>query len=57
MVAMNYVDGKQLLHRHPLATPAKALEESSEALKVLHANDLVFGDLRSPNIYPHYKPR
>jgi RIO-like serine/threonine protein kinase len=50
MVVMGYVDGKQLFHKYPQATPAKVLEEVSEALKTLHENGLVFGDLRSPNI-------
>ena len=50
MVVMGYVDGRQLLHEYPLATPAEVLEKVSEALKILHANDLVFGDLRLPNI-------
>ena len=50
MVVMGYVDGRQLLHEYPLATPTEVLEKVSEALKILHANDLVFGDLRLPNI-------
>jgi len=50
MVAMDYVDGKQLFRKYLQATPAKVLEEVSEALETLRKNDLVFGDLRSPNI-------
>jgi serine/threonine protein kinase len=50
VVVMGYVDGKQLFHRFPYVTPSPILGKVSEALKILHANDLVFGDLRSPNI-------
>jgi len=48
---MDYVDGKQLFHKYPQATPPKVLEEVSEALETLRKSDLVFGDLRSPNIF------
>ncbi|KAF9650815.1 hypothetical protein BDM02DRAFT_3092461, partial [Thelephora ganbajun] len=34
----------------PYATPDEVLNKVSEVLKVLHANNLMFGDLRSPNI-------
>ena len=50
MVVIDYVDGKQLFHKYSQATPPKILEEVSEALETLRKNDLVFGDLRSPNI-------
>ena len=50
MVVMGYVDGKQLFHKYPQETPSIVLRKVSGALKVLHENDLVFGDLRSPNI-------
>ncbi|KAF9647213.1 hypothetical protein BDM02DRAFT_3129920 [Thelephora ganbajun] len=40
MVVMNYVNGKQSFHKYPYVTPHE----------VLHTNDLVFGDLRSPSI-------
>ena len=50
MVVMDYVDGEQLFHKYPLETPHKILEEVLDALGTLRKNDLVFGDLRSPNI-------
>lgn len=50
MVVIYYVDGEQLFHKYPVATPDKVMEEVSEALGTLHENGLVFGDLRSPNI-------
>jgi len=50
MVGVDYVGGKQFFHKYPQATPAKVLEEVSEALENLQKNDLVFGDLRSLNI-------
>ena len=50
MVVIDYVDGEQLFHKYPVATPDKVMEEVSEALGTLHKNGLVFGDLRSPNI-------
>ena len=53
---MDYVDVKQLFHEYPQATPPKVLEEVLEALETLRKNDLVFGDLRSPNIFEHYRP-
>ena len=56
MVVMNYVNGKQLLHQYPRATPAKILEEVSEALKTLRRNDLVFDDQAEITEHPHYRP-
>lgn len=50
MVVMDYVDGKQFFYRYPDATPPGVLDEVSKALRILHENKLVFGDLRSPNI-------
>ena len=54
MAIMGYVDGKQLFHRlfHRFLheTPSGVLSKVSEALKTPHANNLEFGDLRSPNI-------
>ena len=46
MVIMGYVDGKQLFQKYS----DKVLGEVSKALAILHSKDLVFGDLRSPNI-------
>jgi tRNA A-37 threonylcarbamoyl transferase component Bud32 len=50
MVVMGYVDGKQLFCGFLHEAPPGALSKVSEALRTLHANDLVFSDLRSPNI-------
>ncbi|KAF9647196.1 hypothetical protein BDM02DRAFT_3270442 [Thelephora ganbajun] len=49
MVVMNYVDGKQLFQKYPYESPGEVLNNVSEALKVLHANNLAFCDLRLPN--------
>jgi len=50
MIVMDYVDGKQFFDRYPDATPPGVLDEVSKALEILHENNLVFGDLRSPNV-------
>ena len=50
MAVMGYVDRKQLFHRFLYETPSGVLSKVSEALKILHENDLVFSNLRSPNI-------
>ena len=50
VVFMGYVDGKQLFYKYPHATPSDVLDKVSEALRISHSSDLVFGDLRSPNI-------
>ncbi|KAF9650802.1 hypothetical protein BDM02DRAFT_3111616 [Thelephora ganbajun] len=49
VVVTNFADGKQLFRECPYTTPGEIPNKFSEALKALHANNLVFGDL-IPNI-------
>ncbi|KAG5649917.1 hypothetical protein H0H81_001495 [Sphagnurus paluster] len=49
MVVMDYVDGKSLSQlKSPI--PAAIPEQVKEAVDLLHKKDIVFGDLRDPNI-------
>lgn len=45
---MGYVDGKTAHQRYQLPQPI--LDQVEEALGILHATNIVFGDLRHPNI-------
>ena len=52
MVVMEYVDGKSLwqLRRDKIPIPPIVPKQVEAALHLLHENDIVFGDLRDPNI-------
>ena len=52
MVVMDHVDGKSIWQLQEEGTPVPAVvsEKAEEALKLLHARDIVFADLRDPNI-------
>jgi len=52
MVVMDRVDGKSIWQLQVKGTPIPAvvLEKVEEAVDLLHENDIVFGDLRDPNI-------
>ena len=43
VVVMGYVDGKQLFHKYPHATPSDVLDKVSKALRILHSSDLGCG--------------
>ncbi|KAF9650783.1 hypothetical protein BDM02DRAFT_1253535 [Thelephora ganbajun] len=51
ILVINYVDGEQLFRKNSYMTPGEVLNKVSGALEVLHANNLVLGDLRSPNVF------
>ncbi|KAF8727267.1 hypothetical protein AX14_007435 [Amanita brunnescens Koide BX004] len=52
MVVMERVDGKSVwqLRQEKMPLPAIISEEVSKAVGLLHENNIVFGDLRDPNI-------
>ncbi|KAJ3510653.1 hypothetical protein NLJ89_g4547 [Agrocybe chaxingu] len=52
MVVMDRVDGKSIwqLQRDKMPVPAIISKKVAEAVRILHENDIVFGDLRDPNI-------
>ncbi|CAA7270480.1 unnamed protein product [Cyclocybe aegerita] len=52
MVVMDRVDGKSIwqLQKDDKPVPAIVLEKVTEAVGILHANGIVFGDLQGPNI-------
>ena len=52
MVVMDRVDGKSIwqLQAERTPIPAVVLEKVEKAVGLLHGNDIVFGDLRDPNI-------
>ena len=52
MVVMEHVDGKSVwqLREEKMPLPAIISEEVSKAVGLLHENNIVFGDLRDPNI-------
>ena len=52
MVVMERVDGKSVwqLREEKMPLPAIISEEVSKAVGLLHENNIVFGDLRDPNI-------
>ena len=60
MVVMELVDGKSIwqLREENVPLPAVISEEVSKAVGLLHENNIVFGDLRDPNIlYDESKDR
>ncbi|CAA7263657.1 unnamed protein product [Cyclocybe aegerita] len=52
MVVMDRVDGKSVwqLRQDKEPVPATVWNKVTEAVQILHGNDIVFGDLRHPNI-------
>ncbi|KAG8909993.1 hypothetical protein FRC00_009054 [Tulasnella sp. 408] len=50
VVVMDFVDGLDLDSAGVWVVPSGTLEDVQEALRVLHKENLVFGDLRRPNI-------
>ncbi|KAJ3508829.1 hypothetical protein NLJ89_g5539 [Agrocybe chaxingu] len=52
MIVMDRVDGKSIwqLQQDDKPVPAIVSEKVAEAIGILHANGIVFGDLRDPNI-------
>src|SRR6266576_7058754 len=52
MVVMERVDGKSIwqLQEERMPLPAIISEEVGKAVRLLHENNIVFGDLRDPNI-------
>jgi len=52
MVVMDHVDGKSIwqLQKDKMPVPAIVFERVSDAVGLLHEKDIVFGDLRDPNI-------
>lgn len=55
MVVMKYIEGLDSHYRflHDTTLPPNILDDVKNAVKVLHDADLVFGDLRRPNIMIH----
>ncbi|KAG8685675.1 hypothetical protein FRC11_010231, partial [Ceratobasidium sp. 423] len=50
MIVMEYIDGIDLGRYAGPALPERVSEDITRALSILHAEDLVFGDLRPPNV-------
>jgi len=52
MVVMDHVDGKSIwqLQQDKMPVPAIIPQKVEEAVRLLHEEDIVFGDLRDPNI-------
>lgn len=50
VVVMDVVDGEHLASAKKERVPEQALRDIQDALATLHAEDLVFGDLRPPNV-------
>jgi len=52
MVVMEYIDGKSVWQMREDKTPVPVIvyEMARKAVDLLHDNDIVFGDLRDPNI-------
>ncbi|KAG8916803.1 hypothetical protein FRC01_002861 [Tulasnella sp. 417] len=50
VVVMDCIDGQDLETARQWTVPSRTLKDVEEALRVLHEENLVFGDLRKPNI-------
>lgn len=50
MIVMQYLEGKDALNAKKECWPSNAYDQVASAIRALHDKDMVFGDLRPPNV-------